>query len=90
VTQIGKLIHRTEDALEIASTMKARGQPVFSPARREQGVRVIAAAAALEGDWGAALHQNGQITLHPMQELFSNGTIPTEHGLLAFTLFSRS
>lgn len=90
VTQIGKLIHRTDDALEIASTMKARGQPVFSPARREQGVRVIGTVAALEGDWGAALHQDGQITIHPMRELFSNGTIPTEHGLLAFTQFSRS
>jgi DNA gyrase/topoisomerase IV subunit A len=90
VTQIGKLIHRTEEALEMSTGGKSRGQPVFSAARREQGVRVISAVAVRDGDGGAALHRDGRITVHSIQDLFFSGTIQTEGGLLAFTRFSNA
>jgi DNA gyrase/topoisomerase IV subunit A len=88
VTQIGKLIHRTQDAIEMSTAAKSRGQAVFSAARREQGVRVVAAVAARQGDWGAALHQDGRVTLHSIEELFASGTISTTSGLSAFSRYT--
>jgi DNA gyrase/topoisomerase IV subunit A len=88
VTQIGKLIHRTQDAIEMSTAAKSRGQAVFSAARREQGVRIVTAVAVRQGDWGAALHQDGRVTLHAIEELFASGTISTTSGLIAFSRYS--
>ncbi len=84
MTQIGKLIHWPETNLEPAGTARSRGQGVFSPARREQGVRVVGAAALRETDWTAALHQDGRVSLHNVSELAGSGRIPAEGDLLAF------
>lgn len=88
MTQVGKLVQWPADRLEPAS-LKSRGQPLFSAQRRESGVRVIAAAAAREADWAAALHANGQLSLHSIGALSATGTIPVQGELLAFTVFTR-
>ncbi|HSF83389.1 MAG TPA: hypothetical protein VLA49_19280 [Anaerolineales bacterium] len=87
MTQIGKIIHRTGDSLETATSFKLKGQPAFSRARREQGVRVAGAAAVSEEDWGVALHQDGRLSLHAVRELFGQGALETEGKLLAFAGF---
>ncbi len=84
-TQTGKLIHRAEDSFEVSTTAHTKGLPVVSKSRREQGVRVVGAAAVSEDDWGAALHKDGTITLHSMTDLFASGTIPVDSELLVFT-----
>jgi DNA gyrase/topoisomerase IV subunit A len=87
-TQVGKLVHRTPDSFEAVSSLKTHGQAVFSKARREQGVRVVGAASVGENDWGIALHRDGRITAHRVQELFDSGTIPTRSELLDFGSFT--
>lgn len=88
MTQTGKLLHWSEDRLEVVHTMKARGQALYSAQRRERGARVIGAAAVREDDWGVALHQDGRLTLHAMRTLLANAAIPVEGDLLNFTSFS--
>jgi DNA gyrase/topoisomerase IV subunit A len=87
VTQVGKIIHRAAEGLEVG-TPKTRGQPLYSQRRREQGIRVVGAAAAKEEDWGAAIHRDGYLTLHALRDLFGSGTLSTESELLAFAAFS--
>ncbi|MGW8250076.1 MAG: DNA gyrase C-terminal beta-propeller domain-containing protein, partial [Anaerolineales bacterium] len=91
-TQGGKLVLRTEDSFETAESFKTKGKPLFSQSRREQGVRVVGAAALSEADWGAALDASGQLTVHSMADLFASGTIPMQDELLAFAplLFARA
>ena len=81
-TQTGKLIHRTADSLELAASFKTKGQALLSPGRREQGVRLVAAAPAYETDWAVALHLDGQVTLHAVKELFGSGVLPTKSELV--------
>ena len=88
MTQLGKIIHRLEDSLETATDLQRKGQMLYSKARRDQGVRVVGAAAVEENDWGIALHTDGRISLHMIEEVLGNGSIPTESGLLAFITFS--
>jgi hypothetical protein len=89
-TNAGKLVHRLSDGLETASSFKTRGQSLYSTQRREQGTRVVGAAAVGEGDWAAALHGDGQLSLHAVSDLTATGVIPTESELLAFTALSGS
>ena len=75
ITQNGKAIHREAGWLENAATLKAKGQAAFSQERRQAGVRVAGAVAADSEDWGAALHSDGQITLHKISDLISAGSL---------------
>lgn len=84
MTQIGKVLHQAGDDLEVAASLRLKGKPVFSPSRRKQGVRVVGAAAVTERDWGVALHQDGQLSLHPVKDLFGKGAVETHGELLAF------
>lgn len=84
MTQAGKLIHWTEANLEPAGTARSRGQALFSPARREQGVRVVGAAALRAGDFAAILHSDGGLSLHRVSALSGAGRIETDGDLLAF------
>ncbi len=87
-TQVGKLIHRTADSLETATSFKTRGLSLLSPARREKGVRIVAATPAADGDWAAALHLDGQLTLHAVKDLFGSGVIPTASELVDVVVYS--
>ena len=90
ITQIGKVVHWTGDRLEIASTLKRKGQPMLSQRRRDTGVRFVGAVTVSEDDWGISLDREGWLTLHSMAEIIGNGIISTNSELLAFTSFSAS
>jgi hypothetical protein len=88
ITQVGKAVHWTAERLEVASSYRTRGQALYSASRREQGVRVVAAASVSPGDWGAALHRSGRVSLHAVDDILRSGALPVEDELLAFTFFS--
>ncbi len=88
MTQLGKLVHWTEDRLETVHALKSKGQPLFSAQRRERGVRVVGAAAVREDDWGLALHRDGRITAHAVRTLIDSGALPDESELADFTTIS--
>ena len=76
MTHIGKAIQITEDRLEIARSLKTKGQPAFSTQRRGQGARVVGAGSVSETDWAAGLHKDGQIKLYSLGEVFASGQTP--------------
>lgn len=91
VTDAGKTIHRESSWIEKSVSFKSKGQPVFSQARRDAGVRVVAAAAVDENDWGVALPSRGPLSLHKVSDLFSAGSIgDLESAVLDFSTFSTS
>ncbi len=97
VTDRGKIIHRESGWIEKSASFKSKGQPVFSQARRDAGVRVAAAAAVDESDYGIALPAKGPLTLHKIVDLFSSGSLgssSSEAGedsmILDFAVFSAS
>jgi hypothetical protein len=78
VTQNGKIIHREASWLEIASSLKTKGQPIYSRERRAAGIRVVGAAAVSEGgerEWGVSLRADGVVMVHQIHELFATGSI---------------
>ena len=87
MTQIGKLIHLTDESLEFTDSLKMKGQAVFSAQRRRQGVRVVGAAAAGEDEWGVTLHQDGEIAIHAIRDMLGAGKIPAQSELLGFASF---
>ncbi len=88
MTQIGKLLQENEEKLACTNALKSKGSPVFSAARRTQGVRVVAAAAVKAQDWGLALHPDGRLTLHSVQAMMDAGKVQLESELAAFTFFA--
>ena len=88
MTQLGKIIHRMEDSVENATDLQRKGQMLYSTARREQGVRVVGAASVEENGWGIALHADGVISLHAVEQVLGSGSVPTQSELLAFTTCS--
>ena len=88
MTQVGKLVHWTDDRLEVAKSYRTKGQSLYSASRRSQGVRVIHAASVNESDWGAALHNSGQLSLYQTEGILQSGAIPNDDELLGFTFFS--
>lgn len=88
MTQIGKVVALNDSDLNTVQSLKTKGQPVFSSQRRAGGVRVVGAAAVSDADWAAALHADGQITLHAVSSLLGHGVLPVHGELLAFTAFS--
>ena len=87
LTQSGKIVHRTSDLLSPATSPRSRGQALLSEKRRQQGIRIVAAANVDMGDWGVSLNAGGQIVLHKVKDLLDTGTLPTVDDLLAFTVF---
>ncbi len=87
MTQIGKIIHRMADTLEIAEALGRRGRALYSKERRAKGIQVVGGAAVSETDWGLALHQGGRVTLHAISALLESGTISADGELLGFSAF---
>jgi DNA gyrase/topoisomerase IV subunit A len=90
MTQIGKVIHRSEESLESAKDLHRKGSMLYTTARRSAGVRVIGAAVAAPDDWGVALHVGGQLTLHAISDVLGKGAVPVETELLDFDTFTPS
>jgi DNA gyrase/topoisomerase IV subunit A len=88
MTQIGKALQITEDRLELAGSLKTKGQTVFSAQRRGQGVRVAGTGSVGEQDWAAGLHRDGQIKLYSCGEIFASGRLPEGSELLSFETFA--
>jgi len=88
MTQIGKIIHRAAESIELAEALQRRGRALYSKERREKGVRVVGGAAVSQDDWGLALHREGGITLHAISSLCERGVIPVAGEILAFSVFS--
>lgn len=81
-TQIGMLIHRPIENLEPATTLKTKGQPLYSSRRREQGTKVVSAGMVTAGDWAITLHQDGALRAYAVNGLFDSGKIPLETNLI--------
>lgn len=90
VTSNGKAIHRQASWLEPAASLKSQGQSLIPTTRREAGVRLVGAAAVNPNDWGAALWDDGLLTLHQASDLFASGSLGTrEVEVLSFATFSQ-
>lgn len=90
ITQNGKVVIREVGWLEKLVSSKSRGQPVFSQARRDAGIRVIGAAAVNEQDWGAALGDDGIVTAYRINDLSASGSLgehSAEKQYMEFVLF---
>jgi DNA gyrase/topoisomerase IV subunit A len=88
MTQIGKAVQITGDRLEVARSLKTKGQAAFSGQRREQGVRAVGAGSVREQDWAAGLHLDGQIKLYSVQQIFASGRLPEQNELFSFETFT--
>ncbi len=89
LTNNGKAIHRDLDWLEPAGSFKSRGQPAFSPSRREAGVRVVGAAAVDENDWGVVLNAAGGLCAVSVAELLASGAVSAAEEAGELLAFSR-
>jgi DNA gyrase/topoisomerase IV subunit A len=77
-TQTGKVIHREAASLELSKSSLAKGQPLISPARLEQGVRFIGAASVRETDRIAVLDAKGNLKVHPAESVTGSGSIEAD------------
>ena len=87
MTQIGKAVVVSAEALQQPGGLRTRGQAVFSQQRRSKGVRLVGAAALRDGEWAAGLHQDGSLGLYPLQALLDSGSLEVQGELLAFEAF---
>jgi len=88
MTQIGKVIHRSQEGLEPAADLHRKGTMLYTTARRNAGVRLVGAGVAQPEDWGVALHADGRVTLHAVSDLLGKGALPVETELLDFVTFT--
>jgi DNA gyrase/topoisomerase IV subunit A len=87
VTNAGKTIRRDTSWLEPAGSFKTRGQPVFSSARRDAGVRLAGAVTVQDRGQYAGLHAAGAVWGYPLAALLDSAGIETDSApgeLLAF------
>ena len=83
LTQTGKVISRSASYVEPVKSPTSRGQALIPPARLEQGVRFIGAAAVRETDMVAVLDADGNLNLYDQAELTSAGVIRSDTPLVA-------
>jgi hypothetical protein len=77
-TQTGKVIHREANSLELSKSSLAKGQPLISLARLEQGVRFIGAASVREADRLVVLDARGNLKVHPAGSVTGSGSIEAD------------
>jgi len=87
MTQFGKAVQITEDRLEVGRSFRTKGQAIYSAQRREKGARVVGAGSVNKEDWAVGLHQDGQIILYSLANLFASGLLSAQSQLLAFETF---
>ena len=78
VTQTGKVIQRESDSLELSKSLLAKGQPLISPSRLDQGVRFVGAVCVKENDHVAVLDAAGSLTIHVAESIAGAGSIEAE------------
>jgi hypothetical protein len=88
MTNTGKILHLTEDRIELASSSRTRGQPVFSAKRRAEGVRVIGAVPAGDLDGTIVFDLEGRLMYYTAETLAGSGTLPEGIIPVAFAAIS--
>ena len=88
MTNIGKTVQITKDQIEIVENFKSRGQGFLSTKRKNQGIRILGAVAAREGDMGIVIDRLGNIFSIPIGELADSGTLPNGIVPMAFSVIS--
>jgi hypothetical protein len=83
LTQTGKVIQREYESLELSKSALAKGQPLISPARLEQGVRFIGAASVRGADRVAVLDSMGNLNLHVAESIVGAGSVDAEGLILS-------
>ena len=78
LTQTGKVIQREYESLELSKSALAKGQPLISPARLEQGVRFIGAASVRDTDRVAVLDSKGNLNMHVAESIVGAGSVDAE------------
>jgi hypothetical protein len=84
ITQTGKVIQRESNNLERSKSPLAKGQALISPARLEQGVRFVGAAAVRDEDRIAVLDATGNLNVHAAGAMSGAGSI--EAGVLILSI----
>jgi DNA gyrase/topoisomerase IV subunit A len=90
VTENGKAVHRDTTWLEPANTFKSRGQSILSKERRTAGMRIVAAAAVEETDWGAILLGDGSLAIQQVKQMIAAGSVmpgQTVSSVAGFSVF---
>lgn len=87
-TQTGKVIQRQSDSLELSKSPLAKGQPLMSPARLDQGVRFVGAASVKDEDRIVMLDGKGNLTVHAAESIAGAGSIEVEGLVLAINVIS--
>ena len=82
-TQTGKVIHRERESLELSKSSLAKGQALISPARLDQGVRFIGAAAVRESDQIVVLDAKGNLKVHAAEAVTGSGSIEADGLILS-------
>lgn len=80
VTDNGKVLNREMSWLEPSESGKSRGQPIFSAARREAGVRIAGAAAVDKNDWCIVLSSDGRVGVYQASDILAAGSIAMIQG----------
>lgn len=91
ITNNGKALEREADWLAPAESFRGKGQAVFSPARRDAGIRIAGAACAAKTDWAALLLDDGRVLAYSIADLAGSGAVPgvsDSISVLEYTNFS--
>ena len=75
VTQTGKVIQRESESLELSKSPLAKGQPLISTSRLDQGVHFVGAASVKDKDRFAVLDATGNLTVHVAESIAGAGSI---------------
>lgn len=86
VTQNGKVIQRENKSVEIAKSTATKGQSLIPPARLEQGIRFMGAAAVQDSDQVAILDTSGKINIHDVNGMTGSGSVQVDGWIVSIGL----
>jgi hypothetical protein len=84
MTNTGKVLHLTEDRIEISGALRTKGQSIYSAKRRAEGVRVVGSAPFGGQDGAVILDRQGRLMIYSMNELTGSGTLAEDVLPVAF------
>ncbi len=83
ITQTGKAIHRESKSIESSKSSTAKGQALIPPARLEQGVRFMGAAAVRNNDQIVVLDAAGRLRILEAGSITGAGSIEADGLILS-------
>lgn len=84
MTNVGKIIHLTEERLQSSATVPTKGATLFSTRRREEGVRVVDAVCVTKENSCCVLDEAGNLSAFNVERLSGSGTLEPSRDVLAF------